>query len=100
MSSWSGANPSIIARNSAIFEEYCHLKKSVYPYWQSIFHYKEWVDESDENKIKNIEKLKMTILNALGNMPTYKKYKFEKTENITNKLMKLFPFGKSRPVIF
>lgn len=94
MRSWSEAEMPKTQSKSEVYQEYCHLKRAVYPYWQSIFHYKEWVDDSDENKTRNAERLKMTILNALENMPTYKKYKFEKIENIKKILMRVFPFGK------
>lgn len=94
MKSWSDSIMPVNQSNSEVYQEYCHLKRAVYPYWQSIFHYKEWVDDSYDNKVKNAERLKMTILNALENMPTYKKYKFEKIENIKKILLKVFPFGK------
>ena len=80
--------------NDPIFNEYCHLKMTIYPFWQSIFHHKEWEDNSERNKKQSKNCLKDRILDALNYIPDHRLYKYEDPVKLKQKLLQKYPFSK------
>lgn len=94
MGSWRGTDAITSQQGSVILNEYCHLKKTVYPFWQSIFHYKEWSDESDKKKIERRNKLKDRILCSLKFLPVSNMFMYKSPEKLKEELSTKFPFCK------
>jgi len=71
------------------------MKRAIYPFWQSMFHYNEWVDDNETKKLMKREKLKERILIAIDKIPMNESFKYEKKEVLLNFLQSNFPFGKN-----
>jgi hypothetical protein len=73
-SSWSESEHSL-SKNSALKEEYEDMRRRVLPFWQGVFHYKDWKDESAKKKAMIKEKLKEQIIRSVDLMPTIGTYR-------------------------
>ena len=89
LSSFAGNTNKQVAESSPAYQEYRDMKKTLYPFWQSSFHYNEWKDDQ-KDKIKiNRQKLKERTI-----ITTSTKYKFEEESKIEQFIQENLPFSK------
>jgi len=76
-------------------KEYAEWKRSVYSYWQSIFHYKEWSDEAEDKKAANRQVLKEKIRKGVAWMKNTNSYWYEDFDKLMKNLQTKFPFNEA-----
>jgi len=94
MDSWSIGRSYSPPKQSEDKEEYSHLKRTIYPFWQSVFHYKEWADENTVKKTARRANLKDRIISSLQFIPSTGMYKYQSPKNMMKLLKNKFPFCK------